>query len=203
MKVLRGLLHADTPLPVDALTQRLQISRNATYQHVMALERDGFIQKAAITQTKGRPGQTFELTNKGLEMFPRHYALFAQLLIKLVKSRMGSDELRESLGELGRSLAEEFQSRLSGLTGDEIIIEVANIMQDLGYEAEALPKEDGQGLQIRAYNCVFHDLAKEHEEVCELDISLISALTGEAIDHLECVVRGGSSCRFCTKHFKS
>ena len=203
MEILRSLLHADAPLPVDTLTRRLQISRNATYQHIMALERDGLIQKAAVTETKGRPGQTFQLTDKGVNAFPKHYALFAQMLIKLVKSRMGSDELRECLRELGQSLAGEFRERLAGLKGDDIMIEVAGIMQELGYEAEAIAREDGKGLQIRAYNCVFHDLAKEHEEVCDLDIALISALTGKAVDQTECVVRGGFACRFCTKNLKS
>ena len=198
-KILHTILRADAPMSVEGLTRHLSISRNATYQHIMALERDELIKKARVTQTKGRPSQTFQLTEKGKSTFPKHYGLFAKLLVTLVKSRIGSQELRDCMEELGGSLAEEFRERIISLKGDDLIIEVSKIMQELGYEAEAVPNENNDGLQIRAYNCVFHDLAKEHEEVCALDTSFISTLLGRSVDHTECVVRGGTNCQFCPK----
>ena len=47
-----------------------------------------------------------------------------------------------------------------------------------------------------ARNCVYHHLAAEHPEVCELDLALLSSLLGGKIEHVECMVRGGGSCRF-------
>ena len=195
--ILQTLLQADSPLPVQHLTHRLKISRNATYQHVTALERDGLIEKASVSLTKGRPSQTYQLTDAGREVFPKHYALFATLLVQLVKSRIGAEELEACLAELGDSLADQHMDRVAGLEGDELIREVASIMSELGYESEAARPAQGEGgLEIRAHNCVFHELAQEHEEVCALDIALISRLTGCQIEHAECVVRGGSCCRF-------
>jgi hypothetical protein len=49
---------------------------------------------------------------------------------------------------------------------------------------------------IDARNCVYHHLAAEHPEVCELDLALLSSLLGGKIEHVECMVRGGASCRF-------
>lgn len=198
-RILQALLQSENGMSVDQLSRLLEISRNATYQHIVALERDAFIEKAVVTQTKGRPSQTFRLAEKGRASFPKHYSLFARLLVGLVKSRMGAVELKACLKELGQSLAGEYSDRVSSLRGDALTIEVAQIMQELGYEAEAVANEDGTGLEIRAHNCVFHDLAKEHEEVCALDIELISRLTGQQVEHTECVVRGGSCCRFCSK----
>ena len=199
-KILQVLLQADSPLPVEHLSRSLEISRNATYQHVVALERDGLIEKSAIAQTKGRPSQTYQLTDKGRATFPKHYSLFAKLLIGIVKSRLSGDELRSCLVELGQSLAGTFEERVSGLNDDDLIAEVAKIMLEIGYESEAALRNDGGGLEIRAHNCVFHDLAVEHEEVCTLDIALISRLTGKPIEHTECVVRGGTCCRFRTRN---
>jgi len=196
-KILQTLLQAEAPLPVHDLTERLKISRNATYQHITALERDGLIEKASVSQTKGRPSQTYQLTGAGREVFPRHYALFANLLVQLVKSRMGSEELEACLADLGESLAAQHMHRVAGLEGGRLIREVATIMAELGYESEASPPSNGgNGMEIRAHNCVFHELAQEHKEVCALDLALISRLTGSQIEHAECVVRGGSCCRF-------
>lgn len=198
-RILQAILKSETPLPVDHLTKLLRISRNATYQHIIALERDGMIEKAEITQTKGRPSQTYQLTEKGQNTFPKHYALLAKLLVALVKNRMGSDLLQDCLVELGGSLAEQYQARVTGLTGNALISEVSNIMKELGYESEVISSSSDDKLEIRAHNCVFHELAKEHEEVCALDLALISKLTGSAIEHKECMVRGGASCRFKIK----
>lgn len=198
-RILQALLQADTPLPVDHLTRMLNISRNATYQHFVALERDGLIEKATVTQTKGRPSQTYQLAEKGRAAFPKHYALLAKLLIGLVKNRMGPDLLRDCLEELGTSLADQYTPNVAELKGDPLIQEVANIMRELGYESEAVNRGDGKGFEIRAHNCVFHELAKEHEEVCALDLALLSRLIGSPIEHSECVVRGGSCCRFKAK----
>ena len=199
-RILQVILQANAPMRVEHLTRALNISRNATYQHVMALERDGFIERATITQTKGRPSQTYRLTEDGRAQFPKHYALFANLLIGLVKSKMGSSELQACLEELGGSLAEEFKDRVQGLEGQALFLEVATIMEELGYESHSIASAlGGDDYEIQAHNCVFHELAKQHEEVCALDIALISQLIGKPVEQCECVVRGGSCCRFKIK----
>lgn len=196
---MQELLHSGTPMAVDPLARQLKISRNATYLHITSLERDGLIEKAQLSQTKGRPGRTYQLSRAGRETFTRHYALFADLLIGLVKSRLGPDELQECLEKLGADLAQRFISRVKDLEGGEQIKEVARIMRELGYESHAT-EESGTGApEIVAHNCVFHDLAEQHREVCSLDLALISALTGSKIEHKECMVRGGACCRFKVK----
>lgn len=195
IRLLRALLRTEEPLGVDQLSRRLAISRNATYQHVVALERDGLIVKAEIAATKGRPGQTYQLSDAGRATFPRHYELFAKLLMGTVKERLNSGDLEACLDNLGRSLATSFVDRLQGLDPVRQIEEVALILEELGYEAETI---HGSAMEpeIIAHNCVFHDLAFDHPEVCSLDLALISSLLGREIDHAECVVRGGGRCRF-------
>ncbi len=195
-RILQELLHADGPLVVDHFTRVLKISRNATYQHVTALERNGLIERAEISHTKGRPGQTFRLTGAGRAKFPRHYELFAKLLLGLVKSRLGADELEQCLSELGSTLAEQYVERLGGLDENALVVEIALIMAELGYESEVASGDATGTRDIIAYNCVFHDLAEQHSEVCALDIALISKLSNRSVEQTECMVRGGSCCRF-------
>jgi len=198
-RLLQELLHAKEPMAVDPLARALEISRNATYLHITALERDGLIEKAELSQTKGRPGQTYQLSRSGRETFTRHYALFADLLIGLVKSRLGPDELRSCLEALGQEIAQEYTDRVAGLDRNEQLVEVAKIMRELGYESRATESKGKLASEIVAHNCVFHDLAEQHSEVCSLDIALIEALTGSKIEHAECMLRGGSCCRFKRK----
>lgn len=49
---------------------------------------------------------------------------------------------------------------------------------------------------IEADNCVFHELAAKHPEICDLDLALMGTFTDSDVDHQECMARGGNVCRF-------
>jgi predicted ArsR family transcriptional regulator len=183
-------------MTVDGLSSELAISRNAVNQHISSLENNGFIENSSMTSTGGRPSKIYTLTANGLELFPKHYALFSNLLIHWIKDKIGQKELKKCLSELGKQVSQEFKSRVQKhkKMADKIN-EAAVIMHELGYEARAetsLKKSP----EIIANNCVFHQLADECNEVCELDLTLLSILLDAKITHKECMVKGGNCCRF-------
>ncbi len=195
-KILCFLVKEKEGMTVDQFSKRLEISRSAIHQHMTVLERDGLVRKSASKQTGGRPGTTFVLTEKGIHIFPKHYSLFAEMLVKLIKQKLGSEELTLYLKELGVSLAETRKDALKNKPIDEKIKMTADIMQELGYETQLSEGEPGENLIIDAYNCVFHDLAKSDPEVCEMDLSLLSSLLDSQIEHTCCMAKGGGRCRF-------
>ena len=109
---------------------------------------------------------------------------------------LSSDELVRALRALGEKLAGQHAERLRGKTREQQIAIVTELMRDLGYHARAVPDKGAALPMIDARNCVYHHLAAEHPEVCELDLALLSSLLGGKIEHVECMVRGGASCRF-------
>jgi DeoR family transcriptional regulator, suf operon transcriptional repressor len=194
--LLKALLHKREGMTVDELSLQLEISRNAVNQHISSLENNGFLENSSMTSTGGRPSKIYTLTTNGLELFPKHYALFSNLLIHWIKDKIGQDELKSCLSELGKQVAQEFKVRVQEhkILPDKIS-EVAMIMHELGYEARVeTPLKKNP--EIIANNCVFHQLADECNEVCELDLTLLSTLLDTKIIHKECMVKGGSCCRF-------
>ncbi|KIC22796.1 hypothetical protein RA20_00085 [Leisingera sp. ANG-Vp] len=194
--ILKTLLYRPEGANIDALSQSLEISRNATYQHVKTLERDGLITSHRVEKTKGRPGQTYRLTRKGQATFKQSYSLIATLLVSAVKDRLGTDETKALLQDLGRTLAAGLQEDLAGLSAEDKIREISAALASLGYEASLEDAEPGSLPVIAAHNCVFHDVAEEHPEVCEMDLTLLRGLSGCQVEHRECIVRGGQRCRF-------
>lgn len=194
--LLTLLLETKSGLSADELAGRLDISRSAVHQHLTALERDGYIEKSAREPRGGRPGYAWRLTDRGVHLFPKHYALFSDLLIESLKDKLGSEALTDLLRDLGARLAKDYAPQLEGLAPEEQIAAVARIMQELGYQARTAPDAGGGPPLIDARNCVYHHLAREHREVCDFDLALLSSLLGADIEHLECMVRGGSACRF-------
>lgn len=195
--LLEALLHNQAGMTVDELSQSLEITRNAVSQHLVSLEGMGLVCNTIQQSTGGRPSKLYSLTPEGTELFPRHYDLFANMLIQLLANDVGEPKLREYMKDLGSKIAAKYQNQIKEKeTPENQILELVGIMNSLGYEARADTTEEGLN-EIVAVNCVFHQLAAKCNAVCDLDIKLIStALGGVSVKHEECIVRGGRSCRF-------
>lgn len=193
-QLLRLLQRQSAGLTVEQLAQELAVTRTAVRQHLTVLERDGLVERGMTQPTGGRPEQLFVLTPKGQEVFPRRYSWFAELLLKMLEAKLGQDELAKQLAEIGTSLAATLPPARAN-DPEARIRALADIMLELGYDAR--PQDAGSGLPgIVATNCIFHHLAARFPEVCQLDLALMSSYVGEPVTHEECMVRGGTCCRF-------
>jgi DeoR family transcriptional regulator, suf operon transcriptional repressor len=192
-RILELLLKSEEPLNVQALSAALGISRNAAHQHVMAMEREGLIERDSAIRTKGRPSRGFRLSAAGRATFPRQYALLAKQLLQELSRHLAPDELGGAMERIGANLADT----LSGGEGVRSVATIAGMMRELGYESKAVEGEDGP--EIEAHNCVFHDLASADPAICEVDLSLLRSLSGQAVEHRRCMAKGERSCRFAFK----
>lgn len=145
--------------------------------------------------TGGRPEQLYVLTSEGAERFPRQYSWFSEILLESMQAQVGEEGLKEKLDGMGRAVGESMKARLSGAAGSaERTVAIANVMQELGYEAT--PVTEGGAQSIEARNCVFHKLAAKSSEVCSFDLGLLSKCSGRRVVHRSCMVRGSDRCRF-------
>jgi predicted ArsR family transcriptional regulator len=189
--LLKLLLEHKEGLTMEELANALAVSKAAVHQHLSALERGGYVTMKGLRKTGGRPCQVYALTERGVNLFPKQYAWFSKLLLKQLLTQLGSAQVQSLLHLLGRETAASLRARLEGKEACERLKEIVNIMQELGYEAEL------KGEEVLARNCVYHDLAREHPEVCALDLGLLDGLVGEPVIQTECMLRGGTACRFC------
>jgi predicted ArsR family transcriptional regulator len=181
-------------LTVDALSERLQITRNAVRQHLATLERDELVRRGGTKPSGGRPEQLYLLSDRGAELFPRRYSWFSELLIETLAAEVGREAVGAKLDRMGREVGAKLRATDTGQPdAASRAAAMAKIMQDLGYAARVASASDDT---IEANNCVFHHLAAKYPEVCRFDLGLIGAFTDAAVDHQECMVRGGHVCRF-------
>ena len=194
-ELLRLLLKNKAGMTADELSTQLAITRNAVRQHLAALENDGLLKKGVTRASGGRPEQLYVLTDKGNECFPRHYAWFAQLLVESVQQEAGVDGLGERLSRMGAQAGNQLSAQHPELVGrGEKIQKLSEIMEQLGYAARSAGGDKTDA--IEADNCVFHTLALKNPNICQFDLALLSAFTDSAVDHQECMAKGGNICRF-------
>jgi DeoR family transcriptional regulator, suf operon transcriptional repressor len=195
-QILKLLLENKAGLSIDEVATALNISRNAVQQHFTVLERDGYIQTGVLNKTAGRPVRSFVLTEAGINSFPKQYAWFSELILTDLKNELGSEAFQRYLHKLGSKLSQSLLAHFEGKETDERIEALLKVMDGLGFNVRNMTDSGSNERTIEACNCIYHDLAQKHEEICEFDRTLMSSLLDRDIEHVECMAKGGTVCRF-------
>src|SRR6185503_11076746 len=92
-EVLAQLLERKAGATLDELVAAVGLSRTAVNQHLIALEREGYVRKAVPRKTGGRPQHIYVLTEEGCNLFPKQYSWFSKLLIQTLREQVGEDKV--------------------------------------------------------------------------------------------------------------
>jgi DeoR family transcriptional regulator, suf operon transcriptional repressor len=198
-QILELLLENKEGLSIDHLAKQLDISRAAVQQHFVVLERDGFIKKKQMNKTGGRPVSLYELTDRGINYFPKQYAWLTEIILNNLIDEISPERFIAYMQKLGSQVAEKLQTRFAGKNPDEKLEELALVMNELGFQVRSGVDNEKGGRSLQAFNCVYHDLAQKHPAICEFDLALISSSLDKKIIHASCMAKGDCSCRFVIK----
>ncbi|CAA9889629.1 conserved hypothetical protein [Candidatus Methylobacter favarea] len=195
-QILRLLLENKAGLSIDEIATALNISRNAVQQHFTGLERQGYIQTGVLNKTAGRPVRSYVLTEAGINSFPKQYAWFSELILTDLKNELGSEAFQHFLHKLGSKWSPSLLPQFEGKETDERIEALLKVMDGMGFNVRNMTASCSSERTIEACNCIYHDLAQKHEEICEFDRTLISSLLDKDIEHVECMAKTGTVCNF-------
>jgi DeoR family suf operon transcriptional repressor len=197
-QLLELLLEHKKGLCIDELAKSLHISRNAVQQHISVLELEGYLQAGALHKTGGRPVRRYVLTEAGINSFPKQYAWFSQLMLSDLKTEIGAEAFQRYMSKLGESLSQSYLYRFTGKSsGEHRRLELLKIMDELGFKTHnKVDSGSPEQNTIKAYNCIFHDLAQKHTEICKFDIAFMTALLEKDIELSECMAKGSGACCF-------
>lgn len=188
------LLNSAGGMSIDEMAVHMDISRNAVKQHLLGLEKLQWVKEAALNSTGGRPARSYSLTEQGLNRFPKQYAWFCNLLLADLAAELSAEALEKMMWNMGVKLAQSLAPQFSHKDPRQKLSALVELMQSLGYHAE-LEQQDGQ-VGIKAVNCVYHDLAQQHPELCHFDQALISTLLEKPIQQTHCMAKQDCACRF-------
>lgn len=196
-QMLMLLLEHKDGITVDKFVDHFGISRTAVNQHLTALERDSYVKVGWQQKTGGRPRNVYVLTDEGVNLFPKQYSWFSNLLLQMLESEFGPERMGTYLHRLGVSMAQDALSRVEGQRPADKVPEVVRIMNETGFDARVIPSQGDETIpRIECKNCVYHDLARDHPQVCQFDLGILSTLMDLEVEHQDCMVRGGTACRF-------
>ncbi|MCC7363098.1 MAG: ArsR family transcriptional regulator [Dehalococcoidia bacterium] len=166
------------PATAELLAAGAYLSPGAVRQHLMALEAQGLVRFEVERAGPGRPRHLFSLTEAGHQLFPQAYDTLSRDLLDALEGEEPEVRARvlDRLGELqfdrhaGQFDRKDIAGRVEALH---------SILEEDGY----LPvffAGDG-GTTLRMVHCPHWRIAKQHPEVCELELVHLQRALGAAV----------------------
>lgn len=160
-------LHKLRGEPITSVTVR---------HHLSKLQGDGLVDtpKMRRRQTPGRPQHIYALTQQGFSHFPNNYQHLAKTLLTEIEQRLPSREVNVIIEGVASAMAKDANIP-EGKLRDRLEA-VVDYLNEHGYDASYEPSP--QGYILCTSNCPYHSMAQEHENLCQMDMQLISKMLG-------------------------
>lgn len=200
LEILREKGEATVEEIVEALSDRIgDITAVTVRHHLEILRGDGLVAAPTVRRrtTPGRPQHVYMLTEKALDLFPNNYRGLAEELLLQIKARLPGPEVNVVLEGVADQMAASAQ--INDVPLPQRLSQVVEYLTRQGYNARWETREDGYVLHTS--NCPYHHLAPQHQELCQMDFRMISALLGgivpRRVGHLN---EGDESCAYLIPH---
>ncbi len=183
---------------IDDLAEQLGLTPMTVRHHLNVLQSQGVVVATRLRykQSAGRPRHIYTLTEEGDDLFPVNYHELANHLLDEIKELVSEDKMRQIFHRIGEKLAAEAPD-ITGLPLAEQVASVADFMTARGFISRWEEVEDGYALH--QFNCPYRRVARNHSEVCQMDMAFVSALLGVESKRIHGTASTGEYCTYLIK----
>src|SRR4051812_32217200 len=197
----RGILMAlkkQGHMRAEDLATQLGITTSAVRQHLNGLLNDGLVAFEEVRGAPGRPKHVYALTPAAEDMFPKTYSDLTNELLDYAGSTQPG--LVDDLFEMRRQRrADNARARLDGKSFDDRVAELARILDEDGYLADAERLDDGTWLLVE-HNCAILGVATRFGQACSSEIGFLRDVMPDAgIERTHHMIGGAHMCAYAVK----
>jgi DeoR family suf operon transcriptional repressor len=178
---------------VDDLSQELGLTAVTVRHHLDVLRGDGLIAPPVIhrRKTPGRPQYVYSLAERAGSIFPKRYEHLAQLMLEEVRACLPPNEVKQMMQRIGKRIARQANLPRQGSFEDRLSATV-EFLNELGYMAH-WERNDG-GYLLHAINCPYEKVSRQDQEICDIDLTLLTQLLGVSPERVAWMAQGDSHC---------
>jgi predicted ArsR family transcriptional regulator len=192
-KILQTLLRHPR-ITINELAEAVEINPISVRHHLTNLQMEGLIEAEEVRHGVGRPRLVYSLTQDGMERFPTKYLRLTTRLLAQMKETMPGPVVSKLFNQIAEDLASEYSSQIQGLSMEERLEFVKELLAQEGFTVE-WEKKDG-AYQIHEISCPYYQIGIAHPEVCTVDQTLISKMLALPANKVQCILDGGSHCTY-------
>ena len=178
---------------VSKLSTRLGVTKNAVRAHLLALQRQGLVDRAGSEPGTRRPHEVYQLSPHAQEFLVQGSSASLIALLTAMKRLLPAEDLPELLEAGGEALAARFET---GGKKKSLLFRIQNaaqILNALGGSADV--EKDGDSFCIKSQGCPLAAVVAEHPETCVMVETFLSRVIRAPVR--ESCLRGlKSQCQF-------
>jgi predicted ArsR family transcriptional regulator len=175
---------------VDELTKELGLAPATVRRHLDILTRDGHVEVTQERRKTGRPHFVYSISEKGEDLFPKHYVRITNRLIDEIvalspEETRGRDgpELADLVFEkMAQHMAQKIAPRIHGSALSERIHATTEALAEEGIVFE-VEDRDG-GFLLVGHGCPCPRVAAAHSHACAHDQRLLSLLLAADVTYI-------------------
>ncbi len=181
-------------MTVAELSREFGITPMGVRHHLVALHGEGLVQKGILRRGRGRPSTLWSLTPKAQREFPSAETELLLDLLRICLEQKGRRKLHEMFSARTDMLLERHRPELEGLSLEQRVKKVTEILDKRGSLAEWEKTEDGY--VIIEHNCVLSNVAREFPQLCAEELRWIQGMLDADVERLQHQAAGAPSCVF-------
>jgi predicted ArsR family transcriptional regulator len=181
---------------IAELAERIGISDEGARQHLLRMERKGWIQRRETRPTggrAGRPAAVYEVSPSGEAFFPKRYDELSIALADVLVESQSNEALQAALGRITDSRVEAWLPRLTGKSLDERL----ELLKDYYLPGDPfLTIERNGNVSLVEHNCPFLNVAMARPALCSVTVNALSRLLGVRVYRHRKFQNGDGCCEF-------
>ena len=179
---------------INELAEAVSINPISVRHHLTNLQMEGLVSAEEERHGVGRPRLVYALTEDGMEKFPTRYLRLTTRLLAQMKESMPGPIVSKLFSQIADDLAGEYSEQMNGLSMEERLDFVKDMLAEEGFTVEWEKK--GDEYQIHEISCPYYQIGVAHPEVCTVDQDLISKMLAVPANKIECILSGGAHCTY-------
>lgn len=179
---------------IKELEEILGITTTAVRQHLGSLQSDGYVERRRVSGGVGRPHYAYFVTARVQELFACHCDDLALTLLQEVFALEGIAKTQLLLNRVSERLASNYNEEVRSVVLQERVQELAGALNHRGVLTDV--DSSTNEILLKTYNCPFHDLAQEHNEICAMDKAMVEKVLGSDVELNSSIMNGDRCCSF-------
>ena len=192
-RVLHTLL-TNQRCTINELAEAVDINPISVRHHITRLQAEGLVDSAEERHGVGRPRRIYFLTEDGMEQFPTRYLRLTLRLLEQLKETLPQPLVDRLFTQMARDLAAEHESELAGLSMEQRLDLVKQMLTNEGFMVDWT--REGDHYQIREANCPYYHIGQNYPEVCSVDQTIISTVLSVPAEKIKCMLQGDNYCTY-------
>ena len=191
------LLQQQGPLSIKEIEAALGVTTTAVRQQLVTLLTTGMVTAETVREKRGRPHAAYRLAEKGQELFAHGYEKLALALLEEVLYLPDTATVHQMLHRVSARLGRQFAERMRGTAVADRLQELAALLAAHGVMSKV--DEEADAFVLTEYTCPYYGLAREHREVCGMEIEAMEFALGSPITLYQSQLDGHNGCQFQVK----